>query len=211
MQKAATQIGTFLSVLHKVCPSTIEGLGVPQFTPARMLERQQELYAEIRQQAFPVLSAEEQAWIERLFTSFLAGKENWRFETVLTHGDLDGSNILCDPDDGTLLGIIDFEESSLGDPACDFCVLSAEYGPAFLETLLNAYGQPPDANFGARIAFHTQRVLFHEILYGLEEGEARFIEHGLMRLRRAMSGLEPIGGWLVASTAESRSVESYPY
>jgi aminoglycoside 2''-phosphotransferase len=165
------------------------------------------LYRNVRQLIFPVLSADERGWTRDLFESFLADTGNHCYEPVLVHGDLDSSNILWDPADGTLLGIIDFEEACLGDPAWDFCVLAAEHGQASLQTLLSAYRLPLDTGFRVRLAFHSKRILFHELLYGLKHGDSRFSRHALERLRRAMAGLEPIGGWLAASTAESRLLE----
>jgi thiamine kinase-like enzyme len=127
------------------------------------------------------------------------------------HGDLDSSNILWDPANGTLLAVIDFEEACLGDPAWDFSVLAAEHGPWFLQKMLDAYLPALDPGFEDRIAFHSQRVLFVELLYGLRQNDTRFSQHALARLRRAMHGLEPIGGWLVASTAETRRLQSHSH
>ena len=76
--------------------------------------------------------------------------------------------------------------------------------------MLDSYHLPVDAGFRARVSFHSQRILYHELLYGLEQGDSRFSDHALERLRRALEGLVPIGGWLAASTAESRSLEGYP-
>ena len=126
---------------------------------------------------------------------------------MLVHGDFDSSNILCDPVLGTVAGIIDFEETGLGDPAWDVCVLAAEHGAQFLGDLLAAYDLPLDPCFVQRVDFHARRVLFHELLYGIREDAQSFTDNGLQRLRRAMAGREPIGGWLAASTSETRSEE----
>jgi len=209
-QQVASQIGEFLTALHSIPPRTLQPVVLPRFGPAQVMEKQQALYREVRQHVYPALSARERAWTGELFESFLTDSGNLHFKPVLVHGDLDSSNILYDAAKGTLLGIIDFEEACLGDPAWDFCVLVAEHGPAFLEALLGAYHLPLDAGFRARVVFHSQRILFLELLYGLEHGDSRFSQHAMERLRRAMDGLEPIGGWLVASTAETRTLEGYP-
>jgi aminoglycoside 2''-phosphotransferase len=209
MQQVAGEIGRFLAVLHRIPNGTTQSIALPNLGPARAIEKQRALYCEIRQHVYPVLNAAERAWTRELFESFLADAAHHCFEPVLVHGDLDSSNILWDPADGALLAIIDFEEACLGDPAWDFCVLVAEHGRTFLQALLGAYHLPLDTGFESRVAFHSQRVLFHELLYGLKHDDARFSQHALRRLRRAMYGLEPIGGWLAASTAETRLPEGH--
>ncbi|MFC2038041.1 phosphotransferase family protein [Chloroflexota bacterium] len=207
--KAAEQLGGFLSTLHSL---PVEGFWanlLPSPTPIQLRDRQRALYAEVQRYAFPSLSAQKRAWIETLFEPFLAEEANWQFETALVHGDLDSSNILYDPMQHSIVGILDFEETSLGDPAWDFCVLLAEYGSDFLQDMLAAYRLPLDAHFGERVAFHARRILFHELLYGIQVGAPEYADHAQERLRRAMAGLEPIGGWLAASTSETRSQEGY--
>ena len=122
-----------------------EAARLPWFDAAQVRDKELALYLDVQKYAFPVLTAQERIWTQKLFETFLTNHENWPFEPVPIHGDLDSSNILCDPERGPLLGVIDFEEACLGDPAWDFCALSAEFGPAFLQTLLNAYRLRLDA------------------------------------------------------------------
>jgi len=68
----------------------------------------------------------------------------------------------------------------------------------------------PDAQFEQRMAFHSRRVLFHELLYGIEYDAPECTDHALKRLRRAMADQEPIGGWLAASMSQTRRQEGFP-
>jgi aminoglycoside 2''-phosphotransferase len=208
--RIARQIGEFLSALHSVEPTTLYPFELPVHGPAEVQRRQQALYDEVKQQAYPVLSARERAWTSALFESFLSGPANHAFKPVLIHGDLDSSNILCDPAEWTLKGIIDFEDACMGDPASDFCVLVAEHGPMFLQEMLRAYRPALDGGFRARVAFHSKRIIYHELLYGLSHNDDRFSQSALKRLHRAMDGEAPIGGWLAASTAETRQMDGFP-
>jgi aminoglycoside 2''-phosphotransferase len=210
LHKLASELGSLLSRLHRIPSSTIQPTVLPCNDWRAVNEKQQALYQRVIQQGYPLLSHKERTWTTELFASFLSDSESQVFEPVMIHGDLDSSNILCDPADGRLLGIIDFEEACFGDPAWDFCVLLAEYGWAFLQAMLRTYDLGLDDGFGARVTFHSQRVLFHELLYGLEHGDSRFSRNAMARLRQAMGGHEPIGGWLNASTAESRSLTRHP-
>ena len=210
LRQVAVELGSFLTALHRVPLDVVQAAGLPSFTPTQMQDMQSAFYAEVQQHAFPLLGTGEREWTQALFEPFLADTANWRFEPALVHGDFDASNILCDPAQGKVIGVIDFEEACMGDPAWDFCVLAAEYGSSFLQKLLAVYRLPLDDRFVDRVTFHARRILFHELLYGIQENAQLFLDHGLVRLRRAMMGLEPIGGWLAASTSGPRSIEGIP-
>lgn len=209
-QQIAAQIGAFLTELHSIPPADLHEVTLPATTPEQMGERQSAFYALVRQSAFPLMSPQQQAWTADLFESFLAETAGWYFEPVIIHGDLDSTNILCEPNQGAITGILDFEDVQLGDAAWDFCALVAELGPGFLPQLLSTYKLDVDASFRWRVAFHAQRILFHELLYGIEHDDRACLEHGLLRLNRAMAGLAPIGGWLDASTSEQRHQPGFP-
>ena len=73
--------------------------------------------------------ASSRSWIRRerdsfagLFDAHLDDDENWRFATCLTHGDLGPEHVLVSAS-GDLAGVIDWEETSVGDPAWDFAYL----------------------------------------------------------------------------------------
>lgn len=209
-QRIAAQLGSFLTELHNIPPAELHEVTLPATTPEQMGERQSALYALVRQSAFPLMSAQQQAWTADLFESFLAETADWHFEPVIIHGDLDSTNILCEPQQGTVTGILDFEDVQLGDAAWDFCALVAEFGPGYLEQLLSTYKLDVDAGFRRRVAFHAQRTLYHELLYGIEHNDHAFLKHGILRLNRAMAGQVPIGGWLDASTSEQRHQPGFP-
>jgi len=210
LSSIAAQIGAFLTELHSLPPESAHEMGASPFDLAQAHHNQRALFDEIRRCAFSRLDTAQQAWTETLFRPFLADVANWHFTPVLVHGDLDSTNILCDPAEGRVVGVIDFEDTGLGDPVYDFCALAAEFGTAFVHGMLAAYGLPRDDRFRRRLAFHSRRVLFHELLYGIEYGAPECTDHALERLRRAMAGQEPIGGWLLGSTSQTRHQEGFP-
>lgn len=192
--KTAHQIGHFLSELHAIKDDTT-------FSHKKAHEELTEFFNQIQKKAFPFLNKKEQKWTQSLFDTFL--DEPWNFAPVFTHGDFDSSNILYSLDKG-VCGIIDFEEAHMGDPAWDFCSLLAEYGAAFLRNVLTAYEGCKDQSLLKRIQFHAGRIIFCELLYGIEYDQPEFTAHGLTRLRRAISNCDIIGGWLNQSTSLTR-------
>lgn len=208
--RLAAQIAVFLSELHSLTAGQLAEARFALFDPERAAAAQRRFYEQIQTHAFAILSPAQRAWTRDLFESFLNNPQSWDFFPVLIHGDFDSSNILCDPAGETIVGIIDFEETGFGDPAWDFCALRAEFGPAFLDRLLTAYDGPVGGGLLERIEFHARRIIFCELLYGLEVSESDYVAHGLTRLRRAMAGDDVIEGWLRRSTSATRQPSGFP-
>ena len=187
--KTAHQIGQCLSELHAV-PLNEE------FNHQKARKELREFYHRIQKNAFHLLNKTEQQWTASLFENFLKNNENWRFSPVFVHGDFDSSNILYHPDKG-VCGIIDFEEAGPGDPAWDFCTFLDEYGPDFLHIILHSYNNDKvtDHLFLDRISFHAKRIIFCELLYGIEYNQPEHTKHGLIRLKKAIEN-QITGGWL---------------
>ncbi|MEZ4649997.1 MAG: aminoglycoside phosphotransferase family protein [Candidatus Eisenbacteria bacterium] len=59
---------------------------------------------------------------------------------VFIHGDLFPEHVFFEPDTWDVVGLIDWADSTWGDPAADFCLLSWLLGDAFLDAALDAYG-----------------------------------------------------------------------
>ena len=210
LRSVAAQIGALLAELHGPSPEAAQEIGAPPFDPTQARHKQRALLDEIRRCAVARLDTTQRAWTEALFRSFLAKGDNWQLKPVLVHGDLDSTNILCDPALGRVVGVSDFKDTGPGDPVYDFCALAAEFGTAFVHDMLSTYRLPRDDWFERQLAFHGRRVLFHELLYGSEYGAPECTDHAMERLRRAMAGQEPVGGWLVGSTSETRHQEGFP-
>lgn len=205
LQGAASQIGTFLSALHAI-PLTALSSELQPSSPAIVgRSNTRSLFRQVKASAFPFLGPEEQAWTSRLFQEMNNDHSLWDFSPVLTHGDFDGSNILYDESRGKVSGIIDFEEAGEnGDPAVDFCALLAGFGTGFLEDVLATYALDVSAAMRHRIDLLAKRILFIELLYGVQVNDRRFLDNALRRLHRARTGLDPIGDWLDVSTSETR-------
>jgi len=76
----------------------------------------------------------------------------------LTHDDLSPEHLLVDPETGELVGILDWSDAILGDPARDFAPLVAWHRWAFADQVLRNYPHAIDSGFQERLRF-TARVL----------------------------------------------------
>jgi len=180
-QKLATQISEFLSSLHSFPVEKALELGV---SSNQKKERIFTLYNEIQRKVFPILKRLEQEWARNLFESFLNNEQFFQYTPVLLHGDFSSDHILFDKDQEKI-GIIDFGDVSIGDPAGDFPCL-ADYGSAFDKLVLAKYQGNLDSTFLQRRTFYRDCIGFWEILGGIDLNNPKYVEIGLTRLRKTI-------------------------
>lgn len=109
-----------------------------------------------RRDVYPLLSKTEQTWIEQLFKRFLKSLKEHPFQSVVSHSDIKADHIILDPKTYELKGIIDFGDTTIGDPAFDFGWISYEFSSAFLDEVLKSY-LPTDNTFRQRIYYYNHR------------------------------------------------------
>ena len=89
----------------------------------------------------------------------------------LIHGGLESRHLLVDPDTGFLLGVIDWTDTMLGDPARDFAFLVTWKGWHFFEEVLHLYPSAVDRDFRTRLRFIAQMLSTIELGYAHERGD----------------------------------------
>lgn len=103
----------------------------------------------------------------------------------LIHNDLATEHLLFDPaPPGSLLGIIDWGDVAIGDPAIDFSVAYHLGGDAALHTALRAAGRAEDPGFLARARFYAVRRAVEDIHYGLADNRPAYVTCGRQVLDR---------------------------
>ena len=89
---------------------------------------------------------------------------------VLAHADLGAEHLL--ERDGALVGVLDWSDAAVTDPALDLARPYRDFGPAFLAELLHAYGhEPPDA---ARVRFFARCAALEDLEYGRRSGQQAY-------------------------------------
>lgn len=76
--------------------------------------------------------------------------------TRFLHGDFSHDNIIVDPTSGRLVGVIDWGNAAVGDPALDFTSLVLWRGWDFMHAVLEAYTLPTDDGFLDRVRYHAR-------------------------------------------------------
>jgi aminoglycoside phosphotransferase (APT) family kinase protein len=71
------------------------------------------------------------------------------------HGDFRDGNLVVNPENGRLVGVIDWGNAAVGDPALDFMTLVMWRGWEFMHRVLGAYELPTDDQFLERVSYHA--------------------------------------------------------
>ncbi len=136
-----SQLSEFLSTIHTL-DVTNENLG--GVSNSYLADDQKLIRSHTETRLKPLLSQEDYTYtleildeVDDLLAQDLPG--------VFIHNDIANQHLIWD-EPGKQLGIIDFSDMCIGDPATDFAELY-EYGSSFVETVYDKYAGPKDATF----------------------------------------------------------------
>jgi aminoglycoside phosphotransferase (APT) family kinase protein len=151
LPRLAADVAAFLRALHRVPLAALANCDLPE--PAARAAQ----WAQMRADTLPVVSAllteAEYATVARWWDRLLADPIMPAYTPVLHHGDLWYENILVNEEASAVVGIVDFEDAALGDPAQDLATLR-HLGTPFAARTLVAYragGGLVDASFDHRM------------------------------------------------------------
>ncbi len=121
-----------------------------------------------RRLVLPLLDADERARGEALLAEIetLAG-----FEPALVHCDLGSSHLICR--DGRLVGVIDWGDAKIGDPAIDYAPWLNGPFP----------GWDVDDELRRRAGIYHRLGPWHEVDYGVLTEQPKFVRSGLAGVR----------------------------
>jgi aminoglycoside 2''-phosphotransferase len=170
----ASQLAEFLKALHGINLDNRLASAAPVYDP---LQEWKELYERLQNKLYRFMKPEARVRTDRHFADFFAAKEHVHINPSLIHGDFGGSNILYDPVENKVTGVIDFGSAQLGDPAIDYAALSASYGEDFLRIVAELN---PDIHvMMERVRFYKGTFALQEALFGLEHGDDNAFRSGL--------------------------------
>lgn len=160
----ARQTGEFIRSLHAFPVALARKVG----TKVRIFDRgyYEAAAAIARSQLLPRLDAASGQAIMDLLIAGQRDVERLDAGPVLLHGDLNWAHLIFDEHAIKIVGIIDFGDMFIGDPAHDFVQLWEKYGDEFLLSVLRYYGAGDPLQYLRRVAtLHCceclQRVRVH--------------------------------------------------
>jgi aminoglycoside phosphotransferase (APT) family kinase protein len=176
VKHAEQAFGQMLAYLHRIPVEQAEALGLPvednEIEESRML-------AERRAAAIPDVVA-------RLRRDALdAVRLRPSQKRVVIHNDLWGEHILIEPQSGRVVGVIDWADACIGDPARDYGGLLAWLGESFLVRVLDSGGIPFDEDDLARARFFASEAGVNSIALGRQMSKPRWIASGEAALKNS--------------------------
>ncbi|WP_084038308.1 phosphotransferase [Demequina sp. NBRC 110053] len=170
----AAAIGTALAAIHELPPTLIEDEGLPTYTAEEYRERRMaELDAAIDTGKIPPRLADR--WEHQL--------ENvawWRFEPTVVHGDLGEHQIHVRGD--AVVGIGDWMDARVADPADDLAWLAASAPEDVLESITEAYRmgrrEARDPHLIDRARLASELALVRWLMYGVRTDNEDVISDG---------------------------------
>jgi aminoglycoside phosphotransferase (APT) family kinase protein len=178
---SARDVAAFLSALHRFPVRRAAELGIERRDWKSAVG---ELLDDFERRVAPLLGAKDRALAILRFDAFRADPRSFAFRPALIHADLGPEHLLCGPD-RRLVGVIDWTDARIGDPALDFAWLLTGLGPAFATDLLAAYGDADEA-LARRAAFYHVLGPWHQVTYGLDRGLPAYVESGLAGVRERL-------------------------
>ena len=175
----AAQIGAFLDCLHRFPLDVVSQTSLLVAGPVVWRDEYLDFYRWIQANVISRVSEPLRKRMRNLWEGFLDTEENFLFKPLLIHGDLGVEHVLVDPRSDRLVGVIDWGDARIGDPALDFTGLLASCSTEFVGQVLESYAVPLDGRFWERMAFYRDIIHFHKMRYGLELGDERFFAEGL--------------------------------
>ena len=179
-EQSGVDLGRTLVALHAFPIERAGALGVPFFDPAAWREHFERFCTDLRTRVGPLLEPGERLRAESLFAQ-VAGFD---FVPVLVHGDLGPEHVLCR--DGRVVGMIDWSDARIGDPALDLAWCMNGTPDAVASAVAQVYGA--DAATCERSLFYHRLGPWHEVVYGLDTEQERFVVSGLDGVRSRLPG-----------------------
>lgn len=177
----AKQMGKFLTKLHSFSLSQARNMGMDEIDPLKYGEFFKDFLEKDEEIIYPLLSINEQVWIEKLMKNFADLTKSDPFEVKVTHFDLLPEHIIVDTKTHKLNGIIDFS-LRIADPARDFTFFD-RYGDVFLQTVYKNYDLSKDKYFDRRRKFYAGNLSVVNLYQSLERKDNKMIKIHLAQLK----------------------------
>ena len=164
----ARQIAEFLGTLHSVPGAVAEQAGFREITLEEAGRREWVEHGIAASTKLRGIDPVVDAAIDWLHAAPLPSP--FFGERRLIHCGLDPSHVLVDPQTGSLLGVIDWTDASIGDPTSDFVFQVTWKGWAFAEQVLALYPGRVDSDFRTRLRWSSQWLSMMWLAFAPEEG-----------------------------------------
>lgn len=175
----AAAFGRALAALHEVPPSVVEDAGLPSYGADEYRTRRM---AELD-------TAAATGHVPRgLLTRWEKALEDvgrWRFQPTVVHGDLAPEHVLVH--DGDVVGLLDFGDAKVADPADDLAFVAVGADERALDAVLESYAvarlEQPDRHLADRARLAGELALTRWLLHGVRSEDKAVVDDAIGMLR----------------------------
>lgn len=175
----AQSIGSFLSQLHSFDFSNPQLLEFPYGG--------NDFWKDLWPASAPLLSENTKKRARDYFEKTFDDLKKISIGKKIIHADLGTSNLLFNPEENRLAGIIDFGDICLHDPARDFNGILRNHGKNFTQKVLEYYDCNSETSFWNRIEFYARRHYFMIVFYAPLFGFADYIPNVIEEIEKIFS------------------------
>jgi aminoglycoside 2''-phosphotransferase len=179
----APSLGSFLSALHSFSPLDAHDLGVPQ---AEMDPRVGAKVARDELKALAsVLEAEHINRCRFYLEDQIRANLRYSGPPRLLHADFSAEHILLSSDGRQVVGVIDWTDAEIGDPAFDFGYLWVWQGEPLVTEVIRHYRGVMDPGFFDRVRLYGVCSAIADAYYGVTAGIDKNRQIGVAALERS--------------------------
>lgn len=179
-------LGEFVHELHTVDVARVSDILGVDGTAAAWRNRYRHLKIRAASELADVLDRSLIAALERAFVRFFDA--SFQFDPVVVHGDLGTSHILVDDSMG-LVGLLDFEAVTIGDPAVDFVGFIITLGPDACQAVIDTYPGSVDDGFWERVLGYWWIGSLYAVFHGVATSNPSITESGIDGLKHRLNQL----------------------
>ena len=174
------ELAGFLRTLHGMNTNNLSDLNMTKMDRNGSEKRYAEILKYFERNIFPVLDWQSVQRLESAFSDYFSLLARMP-DPVLIHGDIGQGNILYDRKSYRITGIIDWEDSIIGDPALDLAGVLEYFHGNFFRRVLSLYGNRND-DFLGRVKFYRQIAGYYAFEYGMRNSDHDMIAAGIRSL-----------------------------
>ncbi|MDE0555078.1 MAG: aminoglycoside phosphotransferase family protein [Candidatus Poribacteria bacterium] len=163
----AEALGNFLSCLHAV---VFEHQHI-KAAPFGGNDFWRELWPTVS----PRLQSDTRKKAEDYFQRAIPKVTSATYQNVIAHSDFGTNNVLIDAAHSRIVGVIDFGDLSISDPAADFATFYRRFGMQFAEDMVEHYQLLLGEDFWTRVDYESKRKLFFVVFFALNYGFEQYV------------------------------------
>lgn len=164
---AAGTLGNFLSCLHAIAFEHQHIKAAPFGG--------NDFWRELWPAVSPSLRGHTRKKAEDYFQRAIPKVTSATYRNVIAHSDFGTNNVLIDAAHSKIVGVIDFGDISISDPATDFATFYRRFGKQFAVDMVEHYQLPLGDDFWTRVDYESKRKLFFVVFFALNYGLEKYV------------------------------------